>query len=158
MAEGLFRKKSLDKVTSPEQLNDYVKVAGVSVWLIVISIILLLAGVVIWGVFGSLVSRFNVGADCKDGMITCYISEDDISEVTEGMNIRIDGKEFEISEISDRPSLASEVTNAYVMHIAGLEEEDWVYTAKVDAANLPDGAYLASVTTEEMSPISFIIN
>ena len=51
MSEKLFRKQSLVKVTSPEQLNDYVRVSNPGVWMILAAVIILLAGVCVWGVF-----------------------------------------------------------------------------------------------------------
>lgn len=38
----------------PEQLNDYIHVTRPSVWLILGAVTLLLLGVVIWGIFGSI--------------------------------------------------------------------------------------------------------
>ncbi len=41
----IFRKASLDRVLSPEQLNDYIKISRPSVWLILGTVIVLLIGV-----------------------------------------------------------------------------------------------------------------
>ncbi len=49
----IFRKKSLERVSSPEELNDYIKVTTPSVWMVLAAIIILLAGLVVWSVFGS---------------------------------------------------------------------------------------------------------
>ena len=49
---NLFRKKSMDRVSSPEQLNDYIRVTSPSVWLVLLAIVLLLAGILIWSTFG----------------------------------------------------------------------------------------------------------
>ena len=32
MNNGLFRKNSLDKISSPEQVNDYIKTTNLSTW------------------------------------------------------------------------------------------------------------------------------
>ena len=50
---NLFRKKSIDRVSSPEQLNDYIRVTKPSVWLVLIAVVLLLIGMLIWSIFGS---------------------------------------------------------------------------------------------------------
>lgn len=34
MSKPLFRQKSLDKITSPEQMGDYIRVSNPSVWMI----------------------------------------------------------------------------------------------------------------------------
>lgn len=49
MNDKIFRKSSIDRVNSPEQLNDYIRVANPSVWVILLAIAVLLVGVVIWG-------------------------------------------------------------------------------------------------------------
>ena len=45
MDNQLFRKKSLDKVSSPEQLNDYIRVSNPGVWIALTAVIVLLFGV-----------------------------------------------------------------------------------------------------------------
>ena len=55
MAEkSIFRKKSLERVTSPEQLDDYIKVTTPSVWMILFATLLLIAGTFFWAVFGKI--------------------------------------------------------------------------------------------------------
>ncbi len=54
MKDSLFRKKSLDKVFSPDQLNDYIKVSNPSTWVILAAAIIFLAAVLIWAVYGEL--------------------------------------------------------------------------------------------------------
>jgi len=48
MANPILSKKSNEQVKSPEQLNDYIKVSNVSVWLVLLIIFSLLAGVLVW--------------------------------------------------------------------------------------------------------------
>ncbi len=50
---GLFREKSLQRVSSPEKLDDYIKVVSPGVWLVLIAIIILLLGVLAWASVGS---------------------------------------------------------------------------------------------------------
>lgn len=51
---GLFRQKSIDKVSSPEKLDDYIRVTTPSVWITLAAILVLLTGAIIWGIFGEL--------------------------------------------------------------------------------------------------------
>ncbi|MCI7691340.1 MAG: hypothetical protein MSR67_03005 [Oscillospiraceae bacterium] len=55
MNNSIFRQKSIDKITSPEKLDDYIKVTKPSVWITLIAIVLLLAGAVVWSIFGEVV-------------------------------------------------------------------------------------------------------
>ena len=54
MKESLFRKKNLDKVFSPEQLNDYIKVSNPSTWVILAAVIIFSISILIWAVYGEL--------------------------------------------------------------------------------------------------------
>lgn len=60
----LFREKSLDRVHSPEDLSDYIRVATPSVWLVLLASAVLLAGMLAWSVLGS------VNVENADGTTT----------------------------------------------------------------------------------------
>ena len=51
--KSIFREKSIRRVSSPEQLNDYIRVTTPSVWLVLIAIVVLLVGILAWSVFGT---------------------------------------------------------------------------------------------------------
>lgn len=53
MDKKLFREKNVKRVSSPEELNDYMRVTSPSVWVILISVIILLAGFTVWGITGT---------------------------------------------------------------------------------------------------------
>lgn len=46
----IFRKSTLDRISSPEKLNEYIKVSHPSIWLILGAIIILLGAAVFWAV------------------------------------------------------------------------------------------------------------
>jgi hypothetical protein len=50
---SVFRKKSIERISSPEELNDYIRVTTPSVWLVMAALILLLVGMLAWSVFGT---------------------------------------------------------------------------------------------------------
>ena len=56
MADSIFREKSLERVSSPEKLNDYIRVTTPSVWVILIATFLILFGAMVWSIFG----RINI--------------------------------------------------------------------------------------------------
>ena len=53
MDNNLFREKSLQRVSSPEKLDDYIKVVSPGVWLVLIAVIILLLGVLAWASVGN---------------------------------------------------------------------------------------------------------
>ena len=50
---SIFREKSIEQVTSPESLNDYIRVTTPPVWLVLAAMLILLAGILVWSVFGT---------------------------------------------------------------------------------------------------------
>lgn len=156
MSQQIFRKKSMDRISSPESLNDYIKVAGPGTWLMLGAIILLLIGACCWGVLGRLQTTVQTVAVSEEGRTVCYVVEDDISSVTENMKIAIDGIEYEITGISDMPVQLRE-EDAYLLHVLALEDKVWVYECTIGEA-IPDGIYQGVITTDSVSPLSFITN
>ena len=69
--KSIFRSKSIDRVSSPEQLDDYIKVTTPSVWLILIATAVLIAGAVIWGIFGTI--QVNTEEGVKEVAPISYI-------------------------------------------------------------------------------------
>ena len=61
-SSSIFRQKSMDRVSSPEQLNDYIRVTTPSVWLVLLAIVVLLAGMLAWSVFGTVEVHTEDGA------------------------------------------------------------------------------------------------
>lgn len=49
----LFRKKSLERISSPEQLDEYIRVTTPSVWIVLLAIVVLLVGMLAWGTMGT---------------------------------------------------------------------------------------------------------
>jgi len=50
---GLFREKNLKRVYSPDDLSDYIRVATPSVWLVLLASTILLAGMLVWSILGT---------------------------------------------------------------------------------------------------------
>lgn len=50
----IFRQESLDRIASPEQTDDYLRLPSPSMWLIVGACALLAAGAAAWQAFGAL--------------------------------------------------------------------------------------------------------
>ena len=48
----IFRKAAIDRVASPEQLTDYIRVGSPSVWAVLAACVILLASLFVWGLFG----------------------------------------------------------------------------------------------------------
>lgn len=133
MADDLFRKKSLDKIKSPEQLNDYVRVANPGVWLLLCAVVVLLIGFCVWGIFGQIKTTVPAQITVDSGKIICTV-DGDIDKIEAGMTV----------EVGD--------TNGVVKSVdaeSGLVEID---------ISLSNGVYEGEIVTENIAPLSFVFN
>ena len=49
----IFREQSMNRVNSPEALNDYIRVTTPSVWIVLLALVVLLVGMLAWGALGT---------------------------------------------------------------------------------------------------------
>ena len=138
MGEEIFRKKSLDKVKSPESLDDYIQVSNPGVWLLLVSVVVLLAGACVWGAFGHIDSTVETSVHVENGTAVCRIEEENITSVKESMTVRFEGVEAVISEIER-------------------DGQGYVGVLKTDDA-APDGFYEGEIVTKSIKPLSFVLN
>ncbi len=157
MNEQLFRKKSIEKVSSPEQLNEYIRVSNPGVWMVLAAIVILLIGVCIWGVLGHLDTTVTTVAVVKESEITVYVKEADIEQIQVGMKVMIDNKECVITDIAAQPVTVSDNLSEYALHVGNLKNGEWVYPIAVNGES-DKGIYSADIVVESISPMSFVIN
>ena len=139
MKEEIFRKKSLDRIKSPEALNDYVRVANPGVWLLLAAVIALLLGAIAWGVFGRIETMAAAIVRVENGEAFCCVEADEADRIEAGMTVKLDGAQGVIVEIVREG------------------EKSLMCPMTLDPA-LEDGLYAAQVVTESVKPMSFVLN
>lgn len=157
MENQLFRKKSIEKVSSPEQLNDYIRVSNPGVWIALAAVIVLLIGVCVWGIFGKIETTVGSAAVVKDGSMTLYIKEEHLGEITEGMIVRVREQEYLITSVETIPYTIPEGFDEYMLHLSGMHVGEWVFSVTAMDTDLADGVYEAEIVIESIAPMSFIL-
>ena len=90
MDQSLFRKKSVDRISSPEQLNDYLRVTSPAVWVILLAVVLLLAGLLIWSSTAVIESYAEGSAEVKNGIMTIRFTDQNFAKnIEEGMTVTV---------------------------------------------------------------------
>lgn len=160
MAGSIFRKQSLDKVNSPEQLNDYIKASNPSAWLVIVAAIILLVSVLVWGVMGSLDTTVSVNGIARGETVICYTS--DASSISTGNKVSVGELEGTVISVSERPlsraQLEAELdADEYTLYC--LELSEWSYIVEISLPGCTEEGFVsASIVTESTKPISFIFD
>lgn len=139
MNQNIFRKKSIDKINSPESLNDYIRVSNPAVWLILAAVIFLLIGILIWGFFGHIDTTVKSYAVVKNSEAVCSVPKEEITSIKKDMTVIIDGKEGSVIKIGDYDE-ANDSYNVFVH------------------ADVKDGSYSVEFVAERVKPASFVLN
>ena len=137
MQKQLFRKKSLERVSSPEQLQDYMRVTSPAMWMVLGAVIALLAGLLILASVGRLETRLPAQATVTEGNVSVTVPADKAAGIREGMPLRVAGQEVAIGTVYKN------------------DAGDTVCTAALSA---DDGTYDAQIVTDSISPIKFLLN
>ena len=131
---NIFRKKTIDRISSPEQLTDYLHVTNPGIWIILVAVILLLAGIFAWSGLGTLETKAAVKVIVEDHAAQIIPLESETLEA--GMPLRVDEKEFVLN---------STETDGYGRSIAYAE------------VSLADGTYDGTIVIETLHPIEFLL-
>ncbi len=153
----LFREKSLEAIESPESLNDYLKVTTPGVWLILSTVIVLLIGGILWGIFGRIDTRLNIAVISEGEKTVCYVPYDSLMAVVGKGSVELDGEEIALKLEDGIDTLILRDTLDPRIRIAGgLNTGDMVAQVTLDS-QLPAGVYSAEVVTESLQPISLLL-
>ena len=125
MDNQIFRSKSLEQISSPEQLNDYLRVTNPSVWLVLIAIILLLAGVLVWSTAANINSYATGTAQVTNGnMVVVFDDDKAASKVKPGMEIELGDARAKVSSVGTD-------ADGHLFASADTTLADGAYTARV---------------------------
>ena len=153
----LFREKSLEAVESPESLNDYLRVTSPGVWLVLAAVIALLVGAILWGIFGHIKTTTQVAVSVENGKSVCYVPYDKAEGVLSNGVVTLDGVEYPLSGAGDYEVVVLPVDASMRLLRAGsLSVGDPVVVVPTDTG-LPDGVYSGVAVTEDLRPISLLL-
>ena len=154
--ENIYRQKSLDRISSPEQLDSYLKVTTPSVWLVLIGIILILVGIIGWASVCKLNTYVNTGCFVQEGSAHCFVLQDDKDKIKKGMSIFIADEENKVENINLNGMLIPNNYD-YLQHLVGVDENEFVFEVST-TSKLVDGFYECRIVVDSISPIKFIFN
>lgn len=138
MENQIFREKSLERLSSPEELNDYLHVTNPAIWVVLAAVVLLLSGLLIWSNFTSIVSSAAGTAVAEKGVLTVtFEDEKKEQKIQPGMEVTVGN------------------TRAEILSVTTDENDRITATA---TANLPDGVYDAKVGYHSTQILHLLFN
>ena len=153
----IFREKSVEQLSAPEQLMDYLRVTGPGIWLILIGIIVLLTGVLIWGIVGNIKTTITVPAQVEDGSLHCYVLKEDLNNADDIIDIRIGDQEMQAS-VNDAETITMDTDDAPSLYETGYLKAGKNVLVLTSNTDLKDGFYQADLTTETLKPIKMLFS
>lgn len=158
----VFREKSLARMSSPEQLDQYIHVSNPSVWVILGAIVLLLLGGIVWSCVGTIAEREGALVVVNNGVATVYAQQDSAQSMAAGQTFELASETAGVersgegilgnmrSELVLSDDLGSQATDS-------LGASAWLVTYDATlSSELPDGTYGASVLTSVYHPLALL--
>lgn len=155
MDKQLYRQKSIERISSPEQLHDYMRVTSPRLWMILVAIIIMLAGLIL------LAATTQMENTLKTSLVmerTTGQSPDDPSkeEIVEGAYIELP------IEQKDSLALGQEVrasgAKGTISMIYQYAESVVALVDMEEGSELPEGTHDAEVVIEKTTPMSYLLN
>ena len=155
----LFREKSLEAIESPERLNDYLRVTSPGVWLILAAVVMLLVGVILWGIFGRITTTAQFAVTVGDGRAVCYVPYDQLEKVMKQATVTVNDREYALktTDADTGVMIVSEETSPYIRVAGKLDIGDMVVRIPLDGS-LEDGIYTGTMVVESLNPISLLLS
>lgn len=160
MAGKLFREKTMEKVTSPEQLNDYIRVTSPGVYLTLGAVLVFLVCLCVWSAVGMLDITVETKGLADGSVIYCYLDEEDVQYVQEGMAVRTEAGEGTVKRVSEIPddygTMAQRLGGESIVHALHIQDGAWGYLVEVSQERPSEGLTEVSIVTDRVSPLSYM--
>jgi hypothetical protein len=138
MDNQLFRQKSLEQISSPEQLHDYLHVTNPTIWLVVAAVILLLFGALLWSAVATVDTFASATAVVNDGSMIIHINDPDLEKtIKSGMKVLVGDTTEKVTSV-------------------GHNEDGRTFA--VAETTLKDGTYSAKVVLKQSQVLSLLFN
>ena len=132
----LFRKKAMERISSPEDLTSYLRVTSPGMWIILAAVIVLMVGLFAWAAVGTLETTVDATAIVQNHTAEVIAVGQDADTLKAGMPLRIAAQEFVI---------------------ASVELDEYSRATAYAEVSLPDGTYDAEIVVEQTRPIEFLL-
>ena len=132
---SIFRSETLKRISSPEQLTDYLRVTNPGIWVVLAAVLALLVGFFVWMSVGTIETTVEVGVSTQ-GHIAEVAVKSSSATIAKDMTLRVDNQETTI---------------------LSTKKDEYGRTVGTAETNLQDGMYDGTLVTESVHPIQFLL-
>jgi hypothetical protein len=171
MQNSIFRKNSLERISSPEQLNEYVRIMNPGVWAILLGLFSLLAAVAIWAYAGSIPETLQLtgvvfAQEGEEEAVYCYIPIGVSKRLAEGMEVQVSPdyaprEEYgyiqgTVESIGERPVSEEDIIKTYGSfgYVQGLLSQGNMVEVKISLGRMNDRLVWSNKKGESISVTS----
>ncbi len=151
----IFREKSMERLSAPEELNGYLRITGPGVWVVLLGLIVLILGLLVWGGLGTLSSSVIVPAKAENGKVSCYVLGKDLNNSDEEIDIYIGDLEMEAKK-KEAKEVTLDASSDPELFSSGYLTAGKKVMVLTCETSLQDGFYAAEVVTEVIHPLSLL--
>ncbi len=162
-SKTIFNARATEKLRSPDDLDKYVRVTKPSAWAVVSALVLLLVGLLAWGVFGAVSTNVTATGAYVGQQSMCFLSAEDAAKVSVGDAASVGGVRTSVAEVTAVPLSRDEARERLGSDylVSTLVKGDWAYLVtfeRVDDPSLAQGVPLSvDITTERVAPIRLLL-
>ena len=100
MDNKIFSEKSMEYIKSPEQLNDYLHVTNLSVWVLMIAVVIFLVGLIVWSSFTYFFSYVDGHGLVDEGVMRITFEDQTQAQYVEpGMKVSIGSEDTTVLSV-----------------------------------------------------------
>ena len=178
-AKEVFRRSTMNRISSADELDHYIKVTNPSAWVVVVAALLLIAGIVVWAVVAIVpvtvnATGFTIKApESGKTLVICYVDKSTADKIREsGAKATVGNVEATAVSVAPTPLSSAEIAKALDtdFYLDALHLSDWNYEVTIEPAAEPDrgnytvmsaygelGLVPVSITVSEKRPINIVL-
>ncbi len=169
-AKEVFRRSTMNRIASSDELDHYIKVTNPSAWAVVLAAILLVGGVFVWAMVATVpVTVETTGVamkldDSGETTVLCWVDKETADRAGEsGLKAAVDGVAAEYAAIGETPMSFYEVISYLGVdyYAEKIDLDDWNYMVTIKPGAEPSHTDFSIATPQgeaHLVPVSVIVS
>ena len=134
---SIFRKSSIERLSSPEQIDEYVKVISPPMRMAVIAFVLLIAGLLVWALFYEIDTVITCDGFVTDGVLTVSVPASEVKKLDDDTVMIVNNERTTLTSVVKR-------NGRYIIH--------------ADVQGVENGLQDVHIIIESITPIELILS